>query len=149
MSFRANSERSSIPRSETSRDLISDCIAELRLEDRLTGAWNSALQWFSSLLAREWMLDAFSQGRARTNGVRVHHLDQMQMLAYLDGELGPGTAEASTHLQSCWSCRSEMRVIRMQIRTFLRDRDAHLPNPPLASAERVGELRRRLIEDGH
>lgn len=150
MSFRANSEASSIPRVGLPADPISGRAAERpSVGIRLADAWNAALRKFPSLLALERIVCSLSPRKFDSNGLRAHHLDQAQMLSYLDGELGPGTAEASAHLQSCWSCRSEMRGIHMQIRSFLADRNAHLPQPSCASTERIWELRRRLIHDGH
>jgi hypothetical protein len=40
-----------------------------------------------------------------------------------------------------------MRMIRRQIRTFLADWEKQLPGPPSESAERIGELRRRLTDN--
>lgn len=146
MSFRTNSETSPILRMRLPADRDLDRIGEQPpVGFRLAEAWDAALRKFPSL---KRMVSLLLHRKFDSNGVRVHHLDQAQMLAYLDGELGPGTAEASTHLQSCWNCRSEMHVIRMQIRTFLADREAHLPRPSCASAERIWELRRRLTDDG-
>lgn len=80
--------------------------------------------------------------------LRPEHVDETEMLAYLDGELSiTGTEEVASHLQSCWPCRREMRVIRTRIKIFLADRDAKLPRPGSPSADRIGEFRRKLNDN--
>src|SRR5689334_15257462 len=78
------------------------------------------------------------------------HLNETQMVAYLDGELPRAGMEAArTHLESCWSCRSLMGVVQNRIDNFLRARDARLPQGEAFSESRVEQFRNRLSLHAH
>lgn len=73
------------------------------------------------------------------------HLNDAQILAYLDGELSPADAQrARAHLESCWTCRSWMDVVQGRINTFLRIRQSMLPQPTAFDDSRVEQFRQRL-----
>jgi hypothetical protein len=149
MSLRDMPEGSSPPQVESSIDLIcddedEDRFAGPRLLETVVYTWHR----FLVSLGHSRLVSSLSRRRLASNPVSYHHLDQEQMVAYLDGELSiTRTEEVGAHLQSCWSCRSEMRVIRTQIKTFLADRDAKLPDSSSASVDRIGELRRKLTDN--
>lgn len=75
------------------------------------------------------------------------HLDEAQLLAYLDGELSlDARQQVSDHLQSCWNCRGMLKELRAHIRAFLAERESQLPDLSSLSEPRVRELRQRLAE---
>src|SRR5688572_3312511 len=74
------------------------------------------------------------------------HLDDDQLIAYLDGELSHDElSEARTHFESCWSCRGRLTKVQSSIERFLRLRREKL-TPPVLPPEgpAVEQFRRRL-----
>ena len=57
----------------------------------------------------------------------IEHLEDVVILAYLDGELSrAATRKAKQHLQSCWKCRSaaaELELLAQTAYALLADRD--------------------------
>ena len=64
----------------------------------------------------------------------VRHLEDDDLISYLDGELLPEEQErARLHLESCWSCRTRLTTKQTSIENFVRLRqDVLLPRqlPP-------------------
>ena len=73
------------------------------------------------------------------------HLNETQVIAYLDGEL-PRTERESArdHLESCWTCRSLLSEVQCSIEAFLDVRMTLLPEEPAFSETRVEQFRQRL-----
>jgi len=104
--------------------------------------------------ARIWqsVLEAFSRlaqnplASRRLSVPPVQHLDETQLLAYLDGEL-PKIARrhAADHLQSCWSCRSRYRELCAMVKAYVVRREIELPDSDSESDRRVRQLRQRLV----
>jgi len=83
-----------------------------------------------------------------TNG-RNHepspHLNETQLLAYLDGELPRADREsAHKHLESCWTCRGVLNEIQSSIEAFLNVRTEVLPAESAFAESRVEQFRQRL-----
>lgn len=74
-----------------------------------------------------------------------NHIDDPDLIAYLDGELLRSEQEdARAHLESCWQCRSRLSRVEDNIENFLRLRQAIAPVelPPSDSA--ILRFRQRL-----
>src|SRR6266403_1764973 len=75
------------------------------------------------------------------------HLDDADLISYLDGELTRGEQEYSrTHLESCWNCRSHLLAMQDSIESFLRVRKQILPTEIPPSSHAVAQFRRRLAQ---
>lgn len=73
------------------------------------------------------------------------HLDDTEIVSYLDGELLREEAEkARAHLESCWKCRSRSAALQASIDAFIRSRQDFLPDLQPAE-QRVEQFRQRLI----
>ncbi|MGA2697283.1 MAG: hypothetical protein ABSE92_14565 [Terriglobales bacterium] len=73
------------------------------------------------------------------------HLNEAQLIAYLDGELGRPEREASRdHLETCWTCRGLLGEIESSIDAFLDIRTSLLPEESTFSETRVEQFRQRL-----
>lgn len=74
------------------------------------------------------------------------HLNDAQIIACLDGELQASDLQNSkSHLESCWICRSRAGVIQGSIESFVRSRQARLPEPTAFDESRVEQFRQRLL----
>ncbi len=75
------------------------------------------------------------------------HLDDADLISYLDGELTRAEQEyARTHLESCWNCRSQLLAMQTSIESFLRVRKQVLPTEIPPSSPAVAQFRRRLAQ---
>src|SRR5579863_1414754 len=73
------------------------------------------------------------------------HLNEAQLIAYLDGELTRAERESSRlHLESCWTCRSSLNEFQGSIEAFLDVRTTLLPEESVFSESRVEQFRQRL-----
>jgi hypothetical protein len=73
------------------------------------------------------------------------HLDDADLISYLDGELTRAEQEhARTHRESCWNCRSQLLTMQNSIESFLRVRKQVLPTDLPPSSPAVAQFRRRL-----
>ncbi len=77
-----------------------------------------------------------------------HHVEDDDLVSYLDGELARGTQEeVRTHLESCWNCRCRLSVYQKSIENFLQVRQDKLLPPELPPSGPAFELfRERLAE---
>lgn len=74
------------------------------------------------------------------------HLNDAQIIACLDGELQAGDLQNSkSHLESCWICRSRSGMIQGSVESFVRSRQARLPEPTVFDENRVEQFRQRLL----
>ena len=74
------------------------------------------------------------------------HLDDTEILAYLDGELLlPEMERARAHLESCWNCRARVTALQASIDTFVGVRKSLLPDVQRDSEQRVEQFRQRLM----
>ena len=74
------------------------------------------------------------------------HLDDAEIVSYLDGELLREEAErARTHLESCWNCRTRAAALQASIDNFVRSRQYFVPDLPPGSEQRVEQFRQRLM----
>lgn len=75
----------------------------------------------------------------------IAHLNDVQLVAYQDGEMTGAELEASRiHVESCWTCRSRLGVMQESIDRFLQARKNRLPASPLFSESRVEQFQQRL-----
>src|SRR5882762_654525 len=75
------------------------------------------------------------------------HLDDADLISYLDGELTRAEQDyARTHLESCWNCRSQLLAVQKSIESFLRVRKQVLPTEIPPSSPAVAQFRRRLAQ---
>lgn len=73
------------------------------------------------------------------------HLNETQLIAYLDGELArPEREAARDHLETCWTCRSLLSEIESSIDAFLDIRTSLLPEESAFAETRVEQFRQRL-----
>jgi hypothetical protein len=73
------------------------------------------------------------------------HLNEAQVIAYLDGELPrPEREAARDHLEVCWTCRGLLTEIENSIDAFLEVRTSLLPEESAFSETRVEQFRQRL-----
>jgi hypothetical protein len=77
-----------------------------------------------------------------------HHVDDDDLVSYLDGELARETQiEVRTHLEICWDCRRRLSVYQRSIENFLQVRQDKLLPPDLPPSGPAIELfRERLAE---
>jgi len=81
------------------------------------------------------------------NGSVPRHLEDVDLISYLDGELERAEQEfARTHLEGCWSCRSHLLAVQNSIESFLRARKQVLPSELPPSGVAMAQFRRRLTE---
>lgn len=74
------------------------------------------------------------------------HLDDTEIMSYLDGELSRNeTEKARAHLESCWNCRTRSAALQSSIDDFVRSRQDLLPDLQAGSEQRVEQFRQRLI----
>src|SRR5258708_22097702 len=75
------------------------------------------------------------------------HLDDADLISYLDGELTRAEQDyARTHLESCWNCRSQLLAMQTSIESFLRVRKQVLPTEIPPSSPAVAQFLRRLAQ---
>ena len=75
----------------------------------------------------------------------VPHLNDVQLVAYQDGEMPRAELEtARTHVESCWICRSRLGAVQEDIDRFLEARKILLPATPAFAESRVEQFRQRL-----
>ena len=73
------------------------------------------------------------------------HVEEIQLLGYLDGELSRDMRHRVTrHFQVCWSCRGRLRELRNHIEAFLSERESCMPGVATETEQRIWELRQRL-----
>jgi len=73
------------------------------------------------------------------------HLNDAEIVAYLDGELVRSEVNASrAHLDSCWSCRSRLNEVQRRVDCFLDARADLLPPDSVLAESRVEQFRERL-----
>lgn len=81
------------------------------------------------------------------NGAVPRHLDEVDLISYLDGELEHAEQQnARAHLEGCWNCRSELLAVQNRIENFLRVRKQILPEELPPSGPTLNQFRRRLNE---
>jgi hypothetical protein len=114
---------------------------------RVLASWRSEITALSTI--REISERMFPAGRHAgcRDCLTFSHLDEAQLLAHLDGELPADVQDhVTSHLQSCWTCRSRLRALRVHIEAFLAEREIRIPDLFSASEQRICELRRRLTQ---
>ena len=82
------------------------------------------------------------------------HLNDAQLVAYLDGELSRSEMDAArSHVGSCWSCRSRVVEVQAGIDNFLHVIRAQVPfaqvmavHARLAAQETFGQFDARLLQ---
>jgi hypothetical protein len=76
----------------------------------------------------------------------VHHLEDDDLISYLDGELSPDEqGQARAHLESCWSCRSRLNLTQSSVENFVRLRqETLLPKEVPPSGPALDLFRHRL-----
>jgi hypothetical protein len=73
------------------------------------------------------------------------HLDDANLVAYLDGELSRSEMEsARAHVETCWTCRSRLGVLLDTIHTFVQTRNALQPDAAADHNQRLRQFRERL-----
>lgn len=76
----------------------------------------------------------------------VPHLNDLQLVAYQDGEMTRAELEAArNHVESCWICRSRLGAVQENIDRFLEARKNLLPEAPAFNESRVEQFRQRLL----
>jgi hypothetical protein len=76
----------------------------------------------------------------------VPHLNDVQLVAYQDGEMPRAELEAARdHVESCWICRSRLGAVQENIDRFLQARKGLLPEAPAFAESRVEQFRQRLV----
>src|SRR5262245_16029805 len=76
------------------------------------------------------------------------HLEDEELVAYLDGELADDERTATAaHLEQCWECRSRTAAIEAHIDTFLKARRLVVGDEVPPSATALAQFRGRL--DAH
>ncbi len=123
------------------------CGFALRSLGQVLASWRSEI---TSLPTIRRLSERVLRRRRHPNGsdsVVPLHLEEAQLLAFLDGELSrPGREQVSAHLQGCWSCRCSLRELRANINAFLAQREKQMPDTSAASEQRICELRQRLTQ---
>lgn len=77
----------------------------------------------------------------------IQHLEETQLLAYIDGELSKSARrQVADHLQSCWSCRGQFHELCARVGSYVVKREQHLPVSSSDSGDRIAELRQRLAQ---
>jgi len=81
------------------------------------------------------------------SNLEIRHLDDGQLLRYLDGELSRGKArQVRRHLEACWQCRAELEGLEAAVADSVKYRKnvlgACLPAPPQAWKDLSGEFDR-------
>jgi hypothetical protein len=75
----------------------------------------------------------------------VPHLNDIQLVAYQDGEMSRGELDlARAHVEGCWICRSRLGTVQENIDRFLEARKSHLPAASAFAENRVEQFRQRL-----
>lgn len=85
------------------------------------------------------------------SGIRNHgpllppHLDDEQLMAYLDAELPRAEMESSrAHIDSCWTCRGRLSALLGRIETFLNTQTAVQTDASSERDQRIRQFRERL-----
>jgi hypothetical protein len=81
------------------------------------------------------------------NGSLPRHLEDADLISYLDGELERAEHEyVRTHLEGCWNCRSALLAVQNSIESFLRARKQIMPDEIPPSTAATAQFRRRLAQ---
>lgn len=73
------------------------------------------------------------------------HLDDEQLMAYLDGELPRAARESSrAHIDSCWTCRGRLSALLGRIETFLDTQTVLQADTSSERDQRIRQFRERL-----
>src|SRR6266567_6243253 len=57
----------------------------------------------------------------KNDSTTVRHLEDDDLISYLDGELSPDEQQqARLHLESCWNCRSRLNLTQGSVENFVR-----------------------------
>jgi len=73
------------------------------------------------------------------------HLDDEQLMAYLDGELPRAVMESSrAHIDSCWTCRGRLSALLGRIETFLDTQTVLQADTTSERDQRIRQFRERL-----
>ena len=81
----------------------------------------------------------------RNEPISSPHLNETQILSYLDGELERAEREAAhKHLESCWTCRGLVNEIQGSIQAFMNARATVLPQESPFAEMRIEQFRQRL-----